>query len=572
MKKRSTAKSIQIEPTKKFMASIKNFSTARKSQIIPTNKLKTSTNNNTNRSNNAPSTTTKNRKSVVITTTKKKSINPNNIDIKRKKSIMKKPEAKSVKKDTDKKKASAMKRNTVIIKPSSMSVSLKKDNIGKNQKRFSNVQNVNLFNSGKNKNKSKTTKKSVEINDIVDEEDIISSKENQNFKDLKNSQAFNKNESIGINILNNINDENENNNEDNNVILENEKEKNLTAEKPNNDTNKKENNKLNIPIQNELIKEKIEGGFINGNIFNENQEKKLKNKKVETSDFISEKNKNTMRNLLYLLERKPEENKNQKSLFRSSLNSLEKREKNKLLDIVYQNKKKIYKMKLEDEIKKKNSLNSVNLIKNPNPLDALNEIGKIDKIPNKQDLFILKDYEDKYQNMKNKYLMMVSTPNPRKQFPTFYHEKYFIDYVEGKCPNLDILERTMKYEKNMHNENNNKIGTISESHKFSKSYNNKFHFMEKNDLSVEKRDNRYMYYNYRFMVNTIDDKLNGYINGEDFRHSFQPLHKNNSDFGLNKGYRDSNPNPRVSKLYNDINSIASQEYGRKTYFERNPFL
>ena len=59
--------------------------------------------------------------------------------------------------------------------------------------------------------------------------------------------------------------------------------------------------------------------------------------------------------------------------------------------------------------------------------------------------------------------------------------------------------------------------------------------------------------------------------------SFQPLHKNNSDFGLNKGNVDSKRNQRVSKLYKDINndiySLAPQEYGlRKTFSERNPFL
>jgi hypothetical protein len=492
---------------------------------------------------------------------------------------MKKSETKGIRKETDKKSKTIIGgvKNTVSSKKNSMSVSLKRNTLGTNKTRPSKVQNVNLFNSGKSKNKSKTTRKSVEINDIVDEEEIISSKENQNFKDLRNSQAFNKNESIGINIMNNINNEIENNNEDNNIILENENEKNLTAEKPDDDELK--NNQLNSPIQNELIKEKIEGGFINGNIYNVNQENRLKNKKVETSEYISEKNKNTMRNLLYLLERKPEDSKNQ-NIFRSSLNTLDKREKNKLLDIVYHNRKKIYKMRLEDEAKKINSLNSVNLVKTPNPRKALNsldEINKIDQNLEKQTPFYPGNYQDKYQTIKNKYLMMVSTPNPRKQFPTFYHDKYFIDYVDGKCPNVDVLERTMRYEKNIHNANNNFNGTISERHKINRSYNDKFHFMEKNDLSVEKRDNRYMYYNYRFMVNTIDDKLNGFINDRDFRYSFQPLHKNNSDFGLNKGNIDSNRNQRVSKLYKDINndiySLAPQEYGlRKTFSERNPFL
>ena len=579
-KKNSLAKSAQIRQTKKFNTSIKNFSEAKKKEEVPTAKMRNSVNNNLIHSTNPPSTTSKARKSVKISTTKKKESNTenkNNTNTNNKrKSIMKKSEIKGIRKETDKKSKTTISgvKNTVSSKKNSMSVSLKRNTLGTNKTRPSKVQNVNLFNSGKSKNKSKTTRKSVEINDIVDEEEIISSKENQNFKDLRNSQAFNKNESIGINIMNNINNEIENNNEDNNIILENENEKNLTAEKPDDDALK--NNQLNSPIQNELIKEKIEGGFINGNIYNVNQENRLKNKKVETSEFISEKNKNTMRNLLYLLERKPEDSKNQ-NLFRSSLNTLDKREKNKLLDIVYHNRKKIYKMKLEDETKK---LNSVNLLQTPNPIKALNSLNEIDKIGQeveKQTPFYPSNYQDKYQTMKNKYLMMVSTPNPRKKFPTFYHDKYFIDYVDGKCPNLDILERTMRYEKNIHNVNNNLSGTISDRHKFNRSYNDKFHFMEKNDLSVEKRDNRYMYYNYRFMVNTIDDKLNGFINDRDFRHSFQPLHKNNSDFGLNKGNGDSNRNQRVSKLYNNINndiySLAPQEYGmRKTFSERNPFL
>ena len=582
-KKNSLAKSAQIRQTKKFNTSIKNFSEAKKKEEVPTAKMRNSVNNNLIHSTNPPSTTSKARKSVKISTTKKKESNTenkNNTNTNNKrKSIMKKSETKGIRKETDKKSKTIIGgvKNTVSSKKNSMSVSLKRNTLGTNKTRPSKVQNVNLFNSGKSKNKSKTTRKSVEINDIVDEEEIISSKENQNFKDLRNSQAFNKNESIGINIMNNINNEIENNNEDNNIILENENEKNLTAEKPNDDAIK--NNQLNSPIQNELIKEKIEGGFINGNIYNVNQENRLKNKKVETSEYISEKNKNTMRNLLYLLERKPEDSKNQ-NIFRSSLNTLDKREKNKLLDIVYHNRKKIYKMRLEDEAKKINSLNSVNLVKTPNPLKALNsldEINKIDQNLEKQTPFYPGNYQDKYQTIKNKYLMMVSTPNPRKQFPTFYHDKYFIDYVDGKCPNVDVLERTMRYEKNIHNANNNFNGTISERHKINKSYNDKFHFMEKNDLSVEKRDNRYMYYNYRFMVNTIDDKLNGFINDRDFRYSFQPLHKNNSDFGLNKGNIDSNRNQRVSKLYKDINndiySLAPQEYGlRKTFSERNPFL
>ena len=489
-----------------------------------------------------------------------------------KKSIIKKSEAKSVRKNADKKYNTTVnfKNNVSTSKKNNMSVNLKRRDMDKNKSKTTRVKKDNLLNSFKGKTKSKTAKKPIEVDEIIEEEDKIKSKENLKFKDLKNSQTFNKNESIGINIMNNINDENENINLDNNIIFETENEKNLTDEK---NDNIKESNMLNSPIQNELIKEKVEGGFING-VLNVNPENKLKNKKLENSEYISEKNKNTMRNLLYLLEKKPEENKNQKSLFRASINTLEKREKNKLLDIVYQNRKNMYRTILDKEVKK---LNSVNMIRTPNLINEINSLTKINKevkTPNMQTPFIPDNFEDKYQNMKNKYLIMASPPNPRKQYPSFYHDKYFMDYVDGRCPNLYVLEKNMKYEKNIHEANND--NTISEKHKFNRSFNDRFHFMEKNDLFVEKRDNRYMYYNYKFMVNAIDDKLNGFINDSDFRHSFQPLNKTYSDFHVNRGSSETYRNQRISKLYNEINndiySVGPEYRIRKSVSERNPFL
>ena len=575
MKKNTLAKSTQIRPTKKFNTSIKNFNTAKKTQLS-SNRLKSSlNNNNTVRSTNPPSSSSKGIKSIGITTTKKKTVNTNNIEDNKKKSLIKKPESKSVRKTADKKSKTTVNiKNSVTSKKNNMSVSLKRDKMNKNKTKTAKVQNVNLFNRSKIKTKSKTAKKKVDINEIIDEEDNINSKTNQNSKILRNSKAFNKNESIGINIMNNINDENENYNEDNNIILENENEKNLTDEQQ----NQNEKNLINSPIQNDFIKEKIEGGFINGKIFNANQEHRLKNKIVETSNYISEKNKNIMRNLLYLLERKPEESKNQKSLFRSSINNLDKKEKNKLVNVVYHNKKKMYKAQLEDEIRKLNSKINYKSVKAFNELNDFDR-NNIRQTPDKENPFPLypNNFEDKYQNMKNKYLIMASTPNPRKQYPTFYKDKYFIDYVDGKCPNLSILERTMKYQKNMHDMNKMNNNSYSERSRCNRSYNNNFHFIEKNDLSVEKRDKRYKFYNYGFMINTIDDKLNGFITDKNFRRSFQPLHKTNSDFGLNKGNVDYNRNQRVSQLYNDINnninSMAFQDYEmRKTFSERNPFL
>ena len=86
-----------------------------------------------------------------------------------------------------------------------------------------------------------------------------------------------------------------------------------------------------------------------------------------------------------------------------------------------------------------------------------------------------------------------------------------------------------------------------------------------------------MYYDYGFMINTINDKLNGSITDKYFRESFHSLRKSNSDYGFKREIRDTNRNQRVSQLYSDINtnidSIVPQEYQlRKTYSERNPFL
>ena len=580
MKKNPLNKSSQIRTAQKSKTAINNFSAIKKSQQLPSNKMKTSINNNTKRSTNPPESA-KPRKSEAITTAKKKSLKTNNIENRttdKKTSIIKKSEAKSVRKNADKKYNTTVnfKNNVSTSKKNNMSVNLKRSDMDKNKSKTTRVKKDNLLNSFKGKTKSKTAKKPIEVDEIIEEEDKIKSKENLKFKDLKNSQTFNKNESIGINIMNNINDENDNINLDNNIILETENEKNLTDEKDNNTNNinnVKDINQLNSPIQNELIKEKVEGGFING-IINNNLDNKIKNKKVEYSEYISDKNKSTMRNLLYLLEKKPEEKKNQKSLFRASINTLEKREKNKLLDIVYQNRKNIYKTVLENEFKK---INSINMVKTPNLVNNINSLNKNDKTaktPNMETPFLPGNYEDKYQNMKNKYLIMASTPVPRRQYPSFYHDKYFMDYVDGRCPNLCVIERNMKYEKKIHEAN--LIDTISERHKLNRSFNDKFHFMGKNDLSVEKRDNRYMYYNYKFMVNAIDDKLNGNINDSDFRHSFQPLNKTYSDFHINRGSSESYRNPRISKLYNEINnniySVGPESRMRKTVSERNPFL
>ena len=163
--KNNLAKSTQIRPNKKFNTSIKNFSAAKKNEPIRTsNKMKTSINKpNTNRSNNPPSISGKVRKSVSNTNKKKKSVIAESIQEAKKQSIIQKPDLNSVRKNTDKKfKTTIGKKNGVTSsKKNSMSVSLKKDKLGKAKHKSVQLKNVNLFNSGKNKSKSKTAKKKI---------------------------------------------------------------------------------------------------------------------------------------------------------------------------------------------------------------------------------------------------------------------------------------------------------------------------------------------------------------------------------------------------------------------------
>ena len=321
-------------------------------------------------------------------------------------------------------------------------------------------------------------------------------------------------------------------------------------------------------MQNELIKEKLGNDFIkyshpnsNFQIINENnpfQEPKLKNKFVETSNYISEKNKNMMRSLLHLLDKKIDDKKKQSNAFRSSINNLDKKEKNKISDITYKNNKKIYKMKFQEEAKNMNPINNIKIISEPKT-DINNNI-----IENNLLEFGTFNIEDKYQNMKNKYLIMVS--KPMKQHPIYYKDKYFIDYVDGKCPNRDIFEKNMKYDKNIIANHN---GFNTDIHRLNKSYNQKFKFMDKNNLSVEKRDNRFIYYNYGSMVNNINNKLNGSIQDRDF---LNILKKTNSDFGMDQNFtqRNSKTNNLFNDINNDFNRMTAYDYRpRKTFSERN---
>ena len=143
-------------------------------------------------------------------------------------------------------------------------------------------------------------------------------------------------------------------------------------------------------------------------------------------------------------------------------------------------------MKLEKDAKKINSAQEINTLNKVNSFS--DENNKTNPLPITPSSNFLNNFEDKYQVMKNKYLVMATPSNPKRQYPIFFRDKYFIDYVDGRCPNRAILERTMKYEKNIYDLKNSAFNINT--NKFNQTYSNKFQFKEKNNLSVEKRDNR----------------------------------------------------------------------------------
>lgn len=559
--KNKLTKSTPIRPSIKFNTTTKKSDKSQKDGDLETSKkLRTSKKSKIGTSLiNPASAASKSRKSMAVTSSKKKTEIKKNDD--KKKSIIRK--SVFVKPTNFEKATKTNPRKSVAPKKNSMSVSLKRDDKNKKSK-TTNFQNVNLFNSQKKKSIRKSIKTSTK-------------KSTKNNDNLRSSELFNKNESLKINTIDSINDENENSsivnqgeNIKNNNNQENENEKNLIDNRINNinENNNKDNLKENIPMQNELIKEKLGNDFIkyshpnsNFQIINENnpfQEPKLKNKFVETSNYISEKNKNMMRSLLHLLDKKIDDKKKQSNAFRSSINNLDKKEKNKISDITYKNNKKIYKMKFQEEAKNMNPINNIKIISEPKT-DINNNINENNLLE-----FGTFNIEDKYQNMKNKYLIMVS--KPMKQHPIYYKDKYFIDYVDGKCPNRDIFEKNMKYDKNIIANHN---GFNTDIHRLNKSYNQKFKFMDKNNLSVEKRDNRFIYYNYGSMVNNINNKLNGSIQDRDF---LNILKKTNSDFGMDQNFtqRNSKNNNLFNDINNDFNRMTAYDYRpRKTFSERN---
>ena len=131
-------------------------------------------------------------------------------------------------------------------------------------------------------------------------------------------------------------------------------------------------------------------------------------------------------------------------------------------------------------------------------------------------------YEEKYQNIKNKYNTIVRSNGSSDEI---YRNKYFSDYVDGRCPNLKNLERIGR-DINMNSKiNNNKLY-----HSSDKLYDikgkNKF-------KTLDRKLNEYNCYSYKMILNCIDTKLkdikNNKINDKPIT-----IYKTNSDSNVKR--------------------------------------
>ena len=494
MKKNSFDKGIQIRANKKF-----NTTSKPTAPLLSSDKTRKSLKNNTKRSNkeeeiDSPQT----RKSARIGTVKK-----------------------------------TMKKNSLFNKD-------KDNDLTKRGKRPSTslIKNPNSTNRTKSKKMSmksnKSTKRSAEINEKNKKK--TKNKQSKNDKEVenRNSEVSNKNENLEDNTLNSENNTHLINSEDNSKVNGIKSKRNQENEKPNGNMSKdninnqskknslKENNPLttnkmrseyllNQPLNINLIKEinekpnyRYESRYDVNNYNIEDQEDRLRNYKVESSDYITEKNKNMMRNLLYLLDRKPDDKKGSKNFFRSSINALNIQEKNKLLDILDKNKRDIFRIKYDEKM---NNINENFANK------KLSEIYHV--------LFEKNHRKNNYDNSWDTH-----------QHPYWFREKFFFNYVDDVHTNLDKFLGN-----NLFNANNNKL---------CQSYDNtNFNFMGKNNLLIEKRNNKYLNYDYDYFMNSIDYKLN-------------------------KDYREIYRRKKMEKMFENINENIYAMSPQKC-FDRNNF-
>ena len=465
------------------------------------------------------------KKSILLNPTKKKSLVPKT---EKKKSVV----------------GTSTKKNSLAIKSEKKNSIFKKDeNSPKKSIRASSslFKDINASNkiarrtkaSIKNpKSAKKSIKKSIELSKKIK----IKKKNKDN---LASSETSNKNDN---NTINSVNDSNVSNSEDSKIKSKSnqDKEKDIKEEgskspskkgsiKPDripininnhNNQNGYNNNKIpneyydNKPANVNLVKEindkpnyRYEFKYdVNNNINSQELDNRLKNYKIESSDYITEKNKNMMRTLINLLERKPEGKKEPKNIFRSSLNNLLSQENNKLLESLTRTKNDIFRIVQEEKS---------NYINQSKANSRLYDIYKA--------LF------EQNNNVKNKYEKSWNT----SQNPFIIRQNYFFNYVDNRHPNMDQF---LRHNSSSSNINNNRM---------SYSYDKNYHVMGKNNLKVENRDKRYLSYDYDSMINSLDNKLN-----KDFRQIYRKRRLENLMDNIN---------------YNIYAMYPREYFGRKTY-------
>ena len=388
------------------------------------------------------------KKSILLNPTKKKSLVPKT---EKKKSVV----------------GTSTKKNSLAIKSEKKNSIFKKDeNSPKKSIRASSslFKDINASNkiarrtkaSIKNpKSAKKSIKKSIELSKKIK----IKKKNKDN---LASSETSNKNDN---NTINSVNDSNVSNSEDSKIKSKSnqDKEKDIKEEgskspskkgsiKPDripininnhNNQNGYNNNKIpneyydNKPANVNLVKEindkpnyRYEFKYdVNNNINSQELDSRLKNYKIESSDYITEKNKNMMRTLINLLERKPEGKKEPKNIFRSSLNNfnLLSQENNKLLESLTRTKNDIFRIVQEEKS---------NYINQSKANSRLYDIYKA--------LF------EQNNNVKNKYEKSWNT----SQNPFIIRQNYFFNYIDNRHPNMDQF---LRHNSSSSNINNNRM-------------------------------------------------------------------------------------------------------------------
>ena len=439
------------------------------------------------------------------------------------------PKRSSKEKDTIK--SSIFKNNetihTIQINEDSKENEISKDDLSKSEK-------------SKLDNKNNLNKKEEKINDnkIEDEKKVFNNNINiirENDKKTTLRSIINENNNNEHNILKlSIHSDNK---EESDNMSKNEKEKNVKDIQMDNNVNgdkikqdeniqKNENQNDNIEEEKKDIKDSKDNQ-INTLKQNENllSEGKNKNLLIENSTNITDKNKKLMSSLLNLLNKKYENKIPSKkdNKFLKLLDQLGESEKSKTIDILNKKGRRIFQAKPYYEI-----------IKDNIKFESNNELSPVNS-------FRTKTNEERYQNLKNEYRILIRSNI--KRYNVLYKNRFFNDYVEGKFPNLELLEKNKENNKDKEN-----ILFLS--------WNNLHNIKKKNNLNLLNYKNReYDSYNYKMILNSIDYKLNNLKFSK-----MKNLNKANSDFNAKTNNKNKN---NYNTLDDNINS-NEKKYSRYT--------